>query len=295
MELKYILEALLFNAQKPLNVGEFRELLTAAAHNSEEPATKAFKKTRLEDIAAALEQLEQDHAAAQRSYRIACVAGAWQVVSQPDYAPWLRVLVGEKARPPRLSQPALETLAIIAYRQPMTRAEIEQIRGVSVDGVMQTLIERGLVEAMGRAEVVGRPITYGTTVAFLEYFGMRNLDELPAADELRRMDVKKPEALLTVEPGLATTPPESLAQPADAGETPRTDPTPSSIPASEAPAIAPTDTTNAPAPAIMQPEASDQIAPSPLVEPSAPVRVERPESKEAITTDGRPSEPSPSP
>ena len=92
-----------------------------------------------------------------------------------------------KPGPPRLSQPALETLAIIAYRQPITRAEIEQVRGVAVDGVMQTLLERGLVEQVGRAEVVGRPMTYGTTAVFLEYFGLRSLEDLPAADELRRI------------------------------------------------------------------------------------------------------------
>jgi segregation and condensation protein B len=119
--------------------------------------------------------------------------------------------VGEKSRPGRLSQPALEMLAIIAYRQPLTRAEIEQIRGVAVDGVMQTLLERGIVEQTGRAEVVGRPALYGTTPAFLEYFGLRGLEDLPAADELRKIPVKKPESLLTVEPGLATAPPEQLA------------------------------------------------------------------------------------
>jgi len=141
------------------------------------------------------------------------VAGSWQFVTQPDYAPWLKALVGHKIRPPRLSQPALETLAIIAYRQPITRAEIEQVRGVTVDGVMQTLAERGLVEQVGRAEVVGRPMTYGTTSAFLEYFGLRALDDLPAADELRRIAVQKPESLLTAEPGLATVPPEQLSLP----------------------------------------------------------------------------------
>jgi segregation and condensation protein B len=109
----------------------------------------------------------------------------------------------------------LETLAIIAYRQPLTRAEMEQVRGVSVDGVMQTLVERGLVEQLGRAEVVGRPMTYGTTALFLEYFGLRSLDDLPAADELRRIVVQKPESLVTAEPGLATVPPEQLDLPTD--------------------------------------------------------------------------------
>jgi segregation and condensation protein B len=121
------------------------------------------------------------------------------------------VLLGVKARPPRLSQPALETLAIIAYRQPLTRAEIEQIRGVSVDGVMQTLTERELITVTGRADAPGRPPTYGTTTRFLEYFGLRGLEDLPAADELRRLGVDKPESLLTVDPGLATAPPAELA------------------------------------------------------------------------------------
>ena len=220
MELKFILEAILFSAQKPLNPREIRDLLAAAVEHSEE--AKPFKKTKEADIVAALEQLQQDHAAANRSYRLGCIAGGWQFVSEPQYAPWIMALVGTKARPPRLSQPALETLAIIAYRQPITRAEIEQVRGVAVDGVMQTLLERGLVEQVGRAEVVGRPMTYGTTTLFLEYFGLRNLEELPAADELRRIPVTRPEALLTADHGLATATPEQLGV-AD-GEAPKETP-----------------------------------------------------------------------
>lgn len=211
MELKFILEAILFSAQRPLSPRELRELLAAAAEQAEEPGVKAFKKIKEEALIAALEELARDHEQAARTYRLVCVAGSWQFVSQPEYAPWIKVLVGVKNRPPRLSQPALETLAIVAYRQPITRAEVEQIRGVSVDGVMQTLLERGLVEQVGRAEVVGRPGTYGTTPLFLEYFGLRSLDDLPAADELRRIVVKKPESLLTAEPGLATVPPEQLS------------------------------------------------------------------------------------
>ncbi len=160
----------------------------------------------------AIRRGSKDHEEAHRSFRLACVAGSWQFVSQPEYAPWLKALVGHKLRPPRLSQPGLETLAIIAYRQPLTRAEIEQVRGVSVDGVMQTLVERGLVAQVGRAEVVGRPMNYGTTALFLEHFGLRSLEDLPAADELRRVVVQKPEALVTVDPGLATVPPEQLAR-----------------------------------------------------------------------------------
>ena len=211
MELKAIIEAVLFNAQKPLSPKELRDVLSQTADNSEEPLAKSFKKTKDEELIALIEDLAKEHEAAARTFRLVCVAGAWQFVSQPEFAPWIKTLVGEKSRPGRLSQPALETLAIIAYRQPLTRAEIEQIRGVAVDGVMQTLLERGIVEQTGRAEVVGRPALYGTTPAFLEYFGLRALEDLPAADELRKIPVKKPEALLTVEPGLATAPPEQLA------------------------------------------------------------------------------------
>ena len=213
MELKFILEAILFSAQKPLSPQDLRELLARAPEHSEDAAVRSFKKTSLDAINVVLDELAREHQQAQRSYRLICVAGSWQFVSQPEFAAWIKALVGHKSRPPRLSQPALETLAIIAYRQPVTRAEIEQVRGVAVDGVMQTLLERALVEPVGRAEVVGRPITYGTTSAFLEYFGIGSLDDLPAADELRRVVVQKPEALLTVDPGLATAPPQQLALP----------------------------------------------------------------------------------
>ena len=212
MELKFILEAILFSAQKPLSPAELRTVLAEAAEHSEAESAKAFKKVKLDELNAALEQLAHEHETAGRSYRLVCVAGSWQLVSQPEYAPWLRALVGDKIRPPRLSHPALETVAIIAYRQPLTRVQIEQIRGVSVDGVMQTLLERGLIEQVGRAEVIGHPMTYGTTKLFLEYFGLRSLEELPAADELRRVPLEKPESLLTVERGLATAPPERLKE-----------------------------------------------------------------------------------
>jgi len=212
MELKLILEALLFSAQKPLSLKDIRDVLAAAvAHAEGDETVRALKKTKEAELVLALEELAKDHETAQRSYRLACVAGSWQFVTQPEYAPWLKAMVGQKIRPPRLSQPALETLAIIAYRQPITRAEMEQVRGVSVDGVIQTLVERGLVDQLGRAEVVGRPMTYGTTALFLEYFGLRSLDDLPAADELRRIVLQKPESLVTADPGLATVPPEQLA------------------------------------------------------------------------------------
>jgi segregation and condensation protein B len=211
MEIKAVLESLLFSAQKPLTPKELRDLLAAAAEpEGIGPEVKALRKLKEPALLAALEELARDIEQLGRTYRLVCVAGAWQFVSLPEYAPWLRALVGVKARPPRLSQPGLETLAIIAYRQPITRSEIEQVRGVSVDGVMQTLLDRGLVQQVGRAEVVGRPITYGTTAFFLEYFGLGALDSLPAADELRRIPVEKPPSPVTAEPGLATVPPEQL-------------------------------------------------------------------------------------
>ncbi|MGO8766681.1 MAG: SMC-Scp complex subunit ScpB [Limisphaerales bacterium] len=210
MELKFILESLLFSAQKPLSVKELREILATAEGGEADATVKSLAKIKEGELTAALEQVATEHEAAARSYRLVCVAGAWQFVTQPEFAPWLKALVGQKIRPGRLSQPALETLAIVAYRQPITRAEVEQIRGVNVDGVMQTLTERGLVETVGRAEAVGRPQTYGTTPMFLEYFGLRGLEDLPAADELRRIPLERPPGPVTVDPGLATAPPEQL-------------------------------------------------------------------------------------
>ena len=147
MELKFVIESLLFAAQKPLSPMELRDVLNRAAQeeNAIEPV-RALLKLDLELIMTALRTLEEEHRAAARSYRLVCVAGAWQFVNEPDYGPWLRSFLGVKNRPSRLSQPALETLAIVAYRQPITRAEMEQIRGVAVDGVLSSLVERGLIE-----------------------------------------------------------------------------------------------------------------------------------------------------
>lgn len=245
MELKFVLESLLIAAPKPLSPAELRDVLTKAA--DEEGAAehvRACRKLPLEKIGEALAQLAQDHETAARSYRLVCVAGAWQFVTLPDSAPWLRAFVGVKNRPTKLSQPALETLAVIAYRQPVTRAECEQIRGVAVDGVIATLKERGLIEEAGRAEVIGRPMQYATTAAFLEYFGLAGLDGMPAADELRRIPVIRPESLLTVDPGLATVPPQELAlgeatPPADAAVVEPTEALSEAV--AEAPAAEPTD------------------------------------------------------
>ena len=279
MELKFIIESLLFTAQQPVTPKDLRDYLVQAAEQAEEPGVKDFKKTPIDNINAALEELARDHEAAGRSYRLVCVAGAWQFASQPGFAPWIKALVGHKNRPPRLSAPALETLAIIAYRQPITRAEIEQVRGVAVDGVMQTLLERGIVEGVGRAEVVGRPHTYGTTPAFLEYFGLKNLEDLPAADELRRIPITKPDALLTVDPGLATAPPEQLQQSdLDTVEHPAS--TPAAAAATNGEPAAHTETGTTTAAVATSPEAEEGATTETAPEPQPRNRLKKKKSHE---------------
>lgn len=246
MELKNVLEAILFSAQKPLSPKELREVLNNAAKHVEEgeEAVKKLKKPKAADIERALEQIAADHEEAGRSYRLVCIAGSWQFASQPEYHPWLRALLGEKPRPARLSQPALETLAIIAYRQPLTRSEMEDIRGVAVDGVVSTIVERGLAEKVGQAELPGRPALYGTTALFLEYFGLGSLEDLPAADDLRRIPVQKPETLVTANPNLSTQPDEQMsledveqgAGSDNAGEAPVAEPDATADPEPEEPA-----------------------------------------------------------
>ncbi len=211
MDLKLILESLLFTSQKPLSPAELRDVLSRAAAEEGAPEpVRALQRLDPGRILEVLRELAGEHESAGRSYRLVCVAGAWQFVTEPEYSPWLRSLLGVKNRPSRLSQPALETLAIIAYRQPITRAEMEQIRGVAVDGVLSSLLERGVILQAGRAEVIGRPMQYATTPAFLEYFGLGSLEELPDASELRRIPVQRPENLLTIDPGLATAPTEAV-------------------------------------------------------------------------------------
>jgi segregation and condensation protein B len=195
MELKLVLESILFSSQKPLSIAELRQCLKEAPAHSDTAIPKELEDARPMAIEKALESLSVEYQDLGRSFRLVCVAGSWQFVNSPDYAPWVKALFGHRPKPARLTQAALETLAIIAYRQPLTRAEAEQIRGVSVDGVLKMLIDRGLVEQAGRAEVLGRPMTFRTTELFLEYFGLKDLEGLPAADELRRIPVAKAESL----------------------------------------------------------------------------------------------------
>lgn len=183
MTLVQVIEALLFRAPKPLTTSELVSALSSAGEE-DGPEPNEFSRVKEAEVAAALEQLKMSYLEEERGFRLAEKAEGWQLVSDPAAARWLRQLF-PVPKPARLSPPALETLAIVAYRQPVTRADIEVVRGVSVEGVLQNLMERGLVRIGGRSDVPGRPLLYETTAFFLEHFGLRNLDELPNAEELR--------------------------------------------------------------------------------------------------------------
>lgn len=165
---KAIVEAVLFAADEPLSARRIASIVDDAT-----PST-------VEDV---LAELDADYLREGRAFRIREIAGGWQVVTRPEFAEWVARLQGPGSAP-RLSQAALETLAIVAYKQPVTRAELESIRGVSVEGVLRTLVERDQVRIAGRAEGIGRPLLYGTTDHFLEYFGLPGLDALPRPEEL---------------------------------------------------------------------------------------------------------------
>jgi segregation and condensation protein B len=183
MNLSQVIEALLFAAQKPLTARELAAAIKGAG-GEDDLLPNEFAKTNEVQVGAALEQLKIEYVQQNRAFQLAEKAEGWQLVSDPAYASWVRQLF-PAVKPARLTPPSLETLAIIAYRQPITRADVEAVRGVAVDGVLQNLMERGLVKIAGRAEVPGRPLLYETTQFFLEHFGLRNLDELPNAEELR--------------------------------------------------------------------------------------------------------------
>jgi len=185
MSLVRVIEALLFSAQKPLSI---REVATAVKNAEGEDSPNELSRVKDADVAAALEQLKIEYVEHQRAFQLIEKAEGWQLATDPKYAQWVRQLF-PAPKPGRLSAPALETLAIIAYRQPITRADVEAVRGVNIDGVLQTLLERGLVKIAGRAEVPGRPLLYETTQFFLDHFGLRNLDELPNVEELRKRNL----------------------------------------------------------------------------------------------------------
>lgn len=145
-----------------------------------------------------MDQLKVDYNEPSRGIQLIELAGVFQLATKKEHAPYLKKLV-ESPGSSSLSQAALETLAIIAYRQPITRAEIEEIRGVKSDKPLQTLMAKALVKEVGRAEGTGRPILYGTTKEFLDYFGLKTLEELPPLPELQDEDETEREADLFFE------------------------------------------------------------------------------------------------
>lgn len=188
--LSLVIEAILFASQKAASLKELIAHLKSAAEAEPNSMAAAYARIGESDVREALDELQVEVAASGRAYQVRETATGWLLSSAAVFAPWLRVLYPE-AKPTRLSAPALETLAIIAYRQPISRADMESVRGVAVDGVIQTLLDRGLVKIAGRAEMLGRPLLYATTQFFLDHFGLRHLDELPNAAELRHLPLPK--------------------------------------------------------------------------------------------------------
>lgn len=183
MRVSRMVEALLFSSQAPLSAAELAR------------AEEGLDEERVEEAVA---ELRAEYEREGRAFGVFEVGGGYQILTRPEYAPVLERFDSVPGSS-RLSSPALETLAIIAYRQPVGRAEIEEIRGVGSGGVLRTLQERELVEVVGRAEGLGRPLLYGTTRRFLEHFGFRSLEDLPRPEELpvvlaQRTEEGKPNA-----------------------------------------------------------------------------------------------------
>lgn len=170
------LEALLFIADGPLSLDRLSTLLEAP-------------RSELRPV---LERLEQHYNQPNRGIHLASVAGGYQFRTPPELAPCLRQL--QRVRSPLLSRAALEALAIIAYRQPVTRAEVEYLRGVDSGGVVKTLLDRNLLRILGKKEIAGRPLMYGTSKYFLELFGLHSLDDLPTLKEFSALDPELTEA-----------------------------------------------------------------------------------------------------
>lgn len=174
--LKEILGAMVFAVNRPLSVREMRKCLVETA-DAVGGTLGAFADVKETDVTRALEELARDLVTARVGFAVSNVAGGTRFQSNMSCGPWLKQLL-DLGRPSRLSQPALETLAIIAYRQPVVRSEIEAVRGVSVDHVIRALLELQLVRIVGRSELPGRPFLYGTTQLFLDHFGLAGLDDL---------------------------------------------------------------------------------------------------------------------
>jgi len=168
-DIKKIIEAYLFIAEQPVTPKMLEGIFE--------------KEISKDQIAPLIEELTFDYAQRHSALEVRQVGAGWQLATRPEFGPWIRRLFKDRLTY-RLSQSALETLTIIAYKQPITRGEIEQIRGVEVSAVMDTLLERKLARIAGRKEAIGRPLLYGTTLDFLRAFGLKRLEDLPALDAL---------------------------------------------------------------------------------------------------------------
>ena len=176
VDLKSIVESLLFVADGPLTLQRFSEVLEGESRD---------------EIRSVLEEIQAELENERRGVRLVEIAGGYQLRTPKVNADWVKKLLG--GRPPRMSRATLETLAIIAYRQPITRAEIEAIRGVDVGGVVGTLLERNLIRAVARKDVPGRPFLYGTTPEFLQLFNLKDLTHLPTLKEMEEITLPQTE------------------------------------------------------------------------------------------------------
>lgn len=166
-EIKHIIEAILFVHHEPIIVEKLKDVLGDV-------------DSRL--IREIIYELKSEYEKDNRGFMLREVAGGFQMVSHPRYASWIKKL-SKNTHTERLTLPTLETLAIIAYKQPITRLEIEEIRGVNVENILKNLLEASLIRVVGRKKTLGRPLLYGTTKKFLEYFGLNSLEELPRLEE----------------------------------------------------------------------------------------------------------------
>jgi len=167
--IKAVIEALLFASDRPLPLEQIKNVLD---------------NLETDQIRHILEELRSEYEKSNRAIRITEMAGGFQMITQPALAPFLKKLYKER-HIERLSKPALETLAIVAYKQPATRLEIESIRNVNVDGVVGNLLDKDLIRISGRKKAPGRPYVFGTTRQFLEYFGLKSLEELPKIENFK--------------------------------------------------------------------------------------------------------------
>ena len=175
-ELMPIIDALIFASDTPLSIQKIKQLI-------DEDATDALT---LKDIRQAIDDINHDNKTQRRGFFLQEVAGGYQFRTRPNYSTWVKKL--KNTKPFRLTQPTLETLAIIAYRQPIIRAEIEKIRGVDSGGVIKALLERGLIKIVGRKNIAGRPFLMGSTSRFLEVFGLEKLADMPSLKEIESLE-----------------------------------------------------------------------------------------------------------